>query len=702
MLSADDNGEGGIFALYSLLCRLAKFSLLPNYQAADEEISTYHNMVRSKRNMLSSSSRKNFERRNGTKTCLLLVVLIGASLAVCLGSLSPAISVLSSIEGLQVQVKNLHEGTLAFVAAVVLIGHFVLQHRGTYRVAFMFAPIVIIWLFSLAAIGIYNIIKWNPSIYVALSPHYVYKFFKDTGKDGWMSLGGIFLCVTGTETVFAYLGQFTAESIRVAFLCIVYPCLVLQYMGQAAFLSKNFSAVPVSFYASIPYPLFWPVLALAIFAAVVASQAAISATFSIVKQCYALGCFFRVKIVHKPKWIHGQIYIPEINWLLMIISLVLAIGFRNSNHMGNAYGISCMGVTFVMTLLMSLVVSLAWHKGVPLALLCLLFFGFIEVVFISSSCTKIPEGGWFPLMLAAVLMFIMYVWHYGSRKKYLHDQHNKVPMKWILTLGSSLEVVRVPGIGLIYTELASGVPATFSHFLTNLPTFYQVVVFACVKTVPVPCVPAKERYLIGRIGPKSYRMYRCIIRNGYNDVHINEDDFENDLVVSIAEFIQLEAEGSEAHEGHMDGRLAVVKSSDNFGKILLASNSSNNAESSCSRPPGTVNSGKSAALQRLKSRYEQESPQFSHRRRIHFHLSDARYKDSRGREELMELLEAKHEGVAYVMGHSHIKAKWNASFLKRFVVNVAFSFLRKNCRSPSVVLNIPRTCLIEVGMNYWL
>lgn len=359
---------------------------------------------------------------------------------------------------------------------------------------------------------------------------------------------------------------------------------------------------------------------------------------------------------------------------------------------------------FVTTCLMSLAINFVWHKSLMLALSYFLFFGVTEIIFLSSSCMRIPKGGWVAFMLSAVFMFIMYVWHYGSRKKYIYDLHNKISMKWILTLGSDLGIVRIPGIGLIYTELASGVPATFSHFLTNLPAFYHVVVFVCVKTVPVPFVPQKERYLIGRIGPKPYRMYRCIVRNGYKDVHENEyeNDFENALVMSVAEFIQLEAEGCGTLDGSVDGRLAVVRTSEKFGKRFIVSESDGNGEGSASSSPTTVSSSRSAALQKLQSMYEQESPQLRHRRRVQFKLLDGRYKDSCVKEELSELLEAKHAGVAYVIGHSRIKAKWNASFSKRFFINIVYSFLRKNCRAPAIGLNIPHISLIEVGMNYYL
>ena len=359
-------------------------------------------------------------------------------------------------------------------------------------------------------------------------------------------------------------------------------------------------------------------------------------------------------------------------------------------------------MTFVITWLTSLVINLVWHQSLLVAIAFVLFFGSIELLFLSSYCMKIPKGGWVPLVLSAVFMVVMYVWHYGSRKKYLFDMHNKVSMKWILTLGPSLGIVRVPGMGLIYTELATGIPASFTHFLTNLPAFYQVVVFVCIKTVPVPSVPHKERYLIGRVGPKSFRLYRCIVRNGYKDVYSHENDFENELVMSIAEFIQLEAEGcSGSQECSVDGRMAVVRTSGKFGTRLLMSESAGFEEGSSMSLPGalTVTSSKSPALKKLQSMYEQESPELNNRRRIRFELLNTIYKDPRVKEELMELVEAKRAGAAYVIGHSHVKAKWNSSFVKKFAINL-YSFLRKNCRSPAVGLNIPHICLIKVGMNY--
>lgn len=352
---------------------------------------------------------------------------------------------------------------------------------------------------------------------------------------------------------------------------------------------------------------------------------------------------------------------------------------------------------------MALVIVFVWKRNIVFALSFLIFFGLIECLYLSSSVMKVPQGGWVPIVLSLIFTIIMYTWHYGIRRKYEFDLQNKVSMKWILTLGPSLGIVRVPGIGLIYTELVTGVPAIFSHFVTNLPAFHQVLVFVCVKVVHVPFVSADERYLIGRIGPKSYRMYRCIIRYGYKDVRKDEENFEDQLVMSIGEFIQMEAEEATSGSGEasFDGRMAMIRSSERFGTRFVMRDINDTCTSG---GIVSVRSSKSETLQSLRSIYEKETPGWSSRRQVRFELPEAATfeLDDQVKEELLALFEAKDAGVAYVMGHSYIKARKTSSFLKKFAIDVAFSFLRKNCRGPAVALNIPHISLIEVGMIYYV
>lgn len=688
VLRADDNGEGGTFALYSLLCRHARVNSLPNCQLADEELFEYKNDGSGEKN-IGSTLKSTLEKHKVLQRVLLVLALIGTCMVIGDGVLTPAISVFSAVSGSELSMSREHHRYVEVpVACAILVFLFALQHYGTHRVGFLFAPVVITWLFCISAIGLYNIFHWNPHVYQALSPYYMYKFLKKTQRRGWMSLGGILLCITGSEAMFADLGHFSQLSIKIAFTFVVYPSLILAYMGQAAYLSQHHfedSQYHIGFYVSVPEKLRWPVLVIAILAAVVGSQAIITGTFSIIKQCSALGCFPKVKIVHTSSKIHGQIYIPEINWTLMLLCLAVTIGFRDTKRMGNAAGLAVITVMLVTTCLMSLVIVLCWHKSVLLALCFIFFFGSIEALYFSASLIKFREGAWVPIALSFIFMIIMYVWHYGTLKKYEFDVQNKVSMNWLLSLGPGLGIVRVRGIGLIHTELVSGIPAIFSHFVTNLPAFHQVVVFLCIKSVPVPHVRPKERFLVGRVGPKEYRVYRCIARYGYRDVHKDDLEFERDLFCSIAELVRSERPECTARmENTEDEKMTVVgTSSSNLEGVRL-----------CEDDAGTSQKeGSSSEL------VEVISPQ-KLRKRVRFLVPESPRMERETREELKELMEAREAGLAFIMGHSYVRAKRGSSFMKKVVINFGYDFLRRNSRGPTYALSIPHASTLEVGMVY--
>ncbi|MED6131940.1 Potassium transporter 8 [Stylosanthes scabra] len=697
VLRADDNGEGGTFALYSLLCRHARVSLLPSTQLADEDLTEYTidgggTLQDNKRNNLGWGLKLKslLEKHKVLQRVLLVLALIGTCMVIGDGVLTPAISVFSAVSGLELSMsKEQHRYVEVPVACIILLFLFALQHYGTHRVGCLFAPVVLTWLLCISAIGVYNIFHWNPHVYQALSPYYMFKFLRKTQKGGWMSLGGILLCITGSEAMYADLGHFTQLSIKIAFTFLVYPSLILAYMGQAAYLSKHHemeSDYRIGFYVSVPRPLRWPVLAIAILQAVVGSQAVITGTFSIIKQCSALGCFPKVKIVHTSSKIHGQIYIPEINWSLMLLCLAIVVGFRDTKRMGNAAGLAVITVMLVTTCLMSLVMILCWHKSIWLAVCFILFFGSIEALYFSASLIKFLEGAWVPIALSFIFLIAMYVWHYGTLKKYEFDVQNKVPINWLLGLGPNLGIVRVKGIGLIHTELVSGIPAIFSHFVTNLPAFHQVVIFLCVKSVPVPHVRPEERFLVGRVGPKEYRLYRCIARYGYRDVHKDDMEFEKDLVCSIAEFIRSDTSEYGLGLGNFedDTKMTVVGTS--ASKLEGVRMSVDDQEDTCPQTEGT------SELRVVKS------PTI--RKRVRFVVPDSPQIDMEAREELHELMEAKEAGMAFIMGHSYVRAKRGSSWIKKVVINYGYDFLRRNSRGPTYALSIPHASTLEVGMIY--
>lgn len=314
----------------------------------------------------------------------------------------------------------------------------------------------------------------------------------------------------------------------------------------------------------------------------------------------------------------------------------------------------------------------------------MLFFGSIEALYFSASLIKFLEGAWVPIALSLIFLVAMYVWHYGTLKKYEFDVQNKVPINWLLSLGPSLGIVRVKGIGLIHTELVSGIPAIFSHFVTNLPAFHQVLIFLCIKSVPVPHVRPQERFLVGRVGPKEYRLYRCIARYGYRDVHQDDIEFERDLVCSIAEFIRSDTSeyglGSESFE---DTKMTVVgTSSSNVEGVRMSEDDHDISQMEASSELTEVKSPEKV------------------RKRVRFVVPDSPQIDLGAREELHELMEAKEAGMAFIMGHSYVRAKSGSSWLKKVVINYGYDFLRRNSRGPSYALSIPHASTLEVGMVY--
>ncbi|KAL0363749.1 UNVERIFIED_CONTAM: Potassium transporter 11 [Sesamum calycinum] len=677
---ANDNGQGGTFALYSLLCRHAKVKTIPNQHRTDEELTTYSRSTFHEHSFAAKTKRwleANAFRRNA----LLILVLVGTCMVIGDGILTPAISVLSASGGIKVDHPKMSNDVVVLVAVIILVGLFSLQHYGTDRVGWLFAPIVLLWFLMIGGIGIFNIYKFDTSVLRAFSPVYIYRFFKRGKKKGWTSLGGIMLSITGTEALFADLAHFPVSAIQLAFTVIVFPCLLLAYSGQAAYIMENRDHVADAFYRSIPDKVYWPVFIIATLAAIVASQATISATFSIIKQALALGCFPRVKVVHTSKKFLGQIYIPDMNWILMVLCIAVTAGFKNQSQIGNAYGTAVVIVMLVTTLLMTLIMLLVWHCHWILVLLFTFFSLVVECTYFSAVLFKVDQGGWVPLVIAAAFLIIMYVWHYGTVKRYEFEMHSKVSMAWILGLGPSLGLVRVPGIGLVYTELASGVPHIFSHFITNLPAIHSVVVFVCVKYLPVYTVPEEERFLVKRIGPKNFHMFRCVARFGYKDLHKKDDEFEKKLFDNLFMFVRLESmmEGcSDSDEYSIYGQ-QTQQSRDYLLK--------DNAHTSSSNLDFTISSVDSIVPAR--------SP-------VHANNTIT----SSGRETELDELEflssCRDAGVVHILGNTVVRARRESRIYKKIAIDYIYAFLRKICRENSVIFNVPHESLLNVGQIFFV
>ncbi|KAG2667733.1 hypothetical protein I3760_15G129000 [Carya illinoinensis] len=551
-------------------------------------------------------------------------------------------------------------------ACAILVCLFMLQHYGTHNIAFMFAPIISIWLLFISAVGIYNIFYWNKRIILAISPVYMYRFVQNIGVKSWRSLGSIILCLAGLEAMFADLGHFSKKSIKIAFVCLIYPVLIACYAGQASYMSKNLHAINFNHLSeSVPAgAIRHSFVALSLLASVVGSQATITASFSVINQCLSLNCFPRVKVIHTSDKIRGQVYIPDVNWLLMILSLTVTIVFRNIVKIGNAAGLAVISGMLVTTCLMSLVIALYWEKSLLLSACFLIFFGFIEITYLSACMLNFHRGAWYLVFLLALSLTVMLAWHYGTKKKYEFDLENKVTTEWLTELSLGLGVCRVPGIGFIYTDIS----------------------------LPVPYVPPSRRYLIGRVGPKDYKIYRCIVRHGYRDHIKDTDDFEEEIIRSIGEFIAIEDNDLESLNSQ-EGRMIVIGKPLSDGNALVPLNDTNSYK-------GSAN---------FENNYSQTSTSGSslesscapvNRKKVRFMLPPNSPKMQVSvRKELQELIDARESGTAYVLGQSHLALRQGSNFLKRFLIKT-YIFCDKNCRETPVALNIPHAALVEVGMVY--
>ncbi|EFJ30543.1 hypothetical protein SELMODRAFT_409522 [Selaginella moellendorffii] len=661
VLRANDNGEGGAFALYSLICRNANVDVMGKRHPEDKNLSAYKLDLPNQGRIRRGIWIKNFlEGHKAVHVVLLMITFFGTCMVIGDGTLTPSISVLSAVQGIQVQVPNLSQSVIVVVSIVILICLFSVQRFGTDKVGFMFAPVLTIWFAMIAMIGLYNLIHHDHGVLAAFNPKYIFDYFKTNKREGFISLGGVVLCITGTEAMFADLGHFSVPSIQIAFTTYVYPSLLLAYIGQAAYLMEHPEDVGRAFYKSVPKPLYWPMFVVAVLAAIIASQAMISAVFQIIKQAEALGCFPRIKVVHTSKNFVGQVYIPEMNWFLMCACVLITAAFRDTTTIGNAYGICVVMDMAVTTTFTTIIMVLIWKTQLFLALLYLLVYWSVEFTYFSAVVYKFKDGGWLPLLFAALFLTVMVIWFSGNSKRYKYELDNKISMDWITGLGSNLGVSRVRGVGLVYTELAQGIPSIFSHYITNLPAMHSVIMFVTIKNLPVSNVLSEERFLFRRVGSKEFRMYRCIARYGYKDCHRGDTQFEEDLFKSLAEFISIEDDGKQMEARHL-GEADTDSCSVAIYPVSLQLSPPQAPEESAIAIPG------SGVV-----------------------------------EELGFLEESRKAGVVYLLGDNDVRAREDSSFINKFVVDYGYAFLRKNFRESTLILNIPHTRLLKVGMVYFI
>eukprot|EP00887_Chlorella_sp_A99_P002108 scaffold21.g2108.t1 len=486
-LLADDNGEGGLMALYALICRATGVRSAAQSHATDAVLTQFKEQA-------ADSQQK------------------GLAAKIRDGILTPAISVVSAMEGIQFQ-TGISTGAVVGISVAILVLLFAAQSLGTHKVSVVFSPIMLLWFLANAAIGIYNIATIDASVFKALSPHYMYYYWSGRASTAWTELGSVMLCVTGAEALYADLGHFSRPAIRISFAAVVYPSLTFTYLGQTAMILQSPETVTAAYWNSLPHPVYWPMVILATLA---------------------------------------------VNWSLMLCAIFVVAIFQTSEKLGTAYGLAVITVMLMDTTLLAVLALVGWGWSALATTAFWLVFSFICGAYLSSNLEKVPKGAWFPLALTGVLTTITYTWYYGQAAKAAYIQRNTIRLRdlfeevddadasrhggshhgardaWaamarhsmqsVVTTGTAttaaprlhpdlqrlrlagtkLPVARVPGVGVYFCELLDGVPPVLVRFLGQVPAIHEVVIFLTNRHVPVPFVMPEERLLVRKLRFRSF------------------------------------------------------------------------------------------------------------------------------------------------------------------------------------------------------
>lgn len=450
---------------------------------------------------LASSSVRNHSR---WQKPVLFAGLFGAALFYGDAVLTPAISVVSAVEGLEVGTTALKPYVLP-VSIGVLIALFSFQRYGTATVGALFGPVTVLWFLALAMVGIFGIVQ-HPVILGALNPLHALGFVTQHGFASFVVLGAVLLAFTGAEALYADMGHFGKGPIRLAWFGLVFPALILNYFGQGALLAVNPAAISNPFYLLYPSWALYPMIVLATAATVIASQATISGAYSLTKQSIQLGFLPRMNVVHTSAKEIGQIYIPVVNWVLLIAVVSAVLGFGSSSRLAHAYGVAVTGTMLVTTLLTYFVIRYGWGFNLLLCVFATGFFLVIDTAFFSSSLLKVHEGGWFPLVLGAGVYLVMLTWRRGREILFERLRSSTVPLEQFLDALFRDGPQRVPGTAVFLTATPDVVPHALLHNLSHNKVLHERVVFLTVVVRDVPWVPFNERVRVEPLGRNCYRV----------------------------------------------------------------------------------------------------------------------------------------------------------------------------------------------------
>lgn len=475
IMRADNRGEGGIMALIALASQ----------QAAGR------------------ASRLKF---------IMLVGILGACMFYADGMITPAISVLSAVEGLEIAAPGLAH----WVVPITLIVLFILfwsQRQGTGTMGALFGPIMLAWFATLGVLGVINILH-DPSVLQAVNPLFALHFFTSNGTLAFLALGAVVLAVTGGEALYADMGHFGRVPIRLAWFGMVLPALVLNYFGQGALILHDPSAVKNPFYLLAPEWLLYPLVGLATMATVIASQAVISGAFSVSRQALQLGYLPRMLVQHTSESEEGQIYLPRINWILMISVMALVIGFGSSSNLAAAYGIAVTGDMVITTILSAMVFHGLWRWSWLKTLSLAAMFMVVDLAFFGANILKIPAGGWFPILIGVIIFTLMTTWKRGRSLMYERLASEAMELNMFIQAIGGHPPTRVEGTAVFMTPNPNGVPHAMLHNLKHNKVLHEQVVLATVHIHDIPHHPAAGRVSVENLG---HGFYRVAVNYGFKD-----------------------------------------------------------------------------------------------------------------------------------------------------------------------------------------
>jgi KUP system potassium uptake protein len=470
LLRADNKGEGGTLALMALASRA-------------------------------------LGRRSAT---VILLGIISGALFYGDAIITPALSVLSAVEGLKIATPAFDEYVVP-ITVVILIVLFAVQSRGTAKIANYFGPITLVWFAAIAAAGFWHIGQ-NLTVLYAFNPYYGVDFLLHHGIIGFFTLGAVFLVVTGSEALYADLGHFGRGPIRFAWLVVVLPALTINYLGQGALVLANPKAIDNPFFLLFPHWALLPMVLLATAATVIASQAVITGAYSLTQQAIQLGLLPRLEIRHTSEALFGQIYMPRINFLLLLGVLLLVALFRSSSALASAYGIAVTGTMVVTALMAIIVIRKVWNWPLAAALALMLPFLFIDLTFLAANLLKIMEGGWMPLALGAAVMILMYTWRRGSSLLVQKTRKLEIPLAPLVASLEKKPPTRVPGTAVFFTSDPDFAPTALMHSLKHYKVLHEKNVILTVETADTPRVNPAERV---RIEPVGETFSRVVLRFGF-------------------------------------------------------------------------------------------------------------------------------------------------------------------------------------------